>query len=306
MSIYNTNLNELNRLLDELDYCKKQVAALPKGSLSTSKSKRGIAYFNSIDGQKQYIPASNRKLAAALALKTFFKIKINDIENEISAIEKYLKFHKEPKLDSFCTDYENCASLITIGNSSFKELGNYYFTDPAWIAKVADNSAAYKLFIEHTKRRKNGSAGWNYEGSCTAPYQEKRVVKTICGINVRSKSEELIANYLFGKNIIFIYEQELLVNGKIYYPDFIIFHPVSGMVIIIEHGGMFADMSRMADYTDEEKKIVLGYTSDFSRKVQHYIEAGWIPGINLIITSETKFKQFDMAAFAQLLDGLLI
>lgn len=48
----------------------------------------------------------------------------------------------------------------------------------------------------------------------------ERVVTTLSGLKVRTRSEKRIADFLYKQGISFEYEKELLFNGKKYIPDF--------------------------------------------------------------------------------------
>lgn len=50
--------------------------------------------------------------------------------------------------------------------------------------------------------------------------QFTRVVTTLSGLNVRTRSEKRIADFLYKKGIVFEYEKELMLNGRKYIPDF--------------------------------------------------------------------------------------
>lgn len=104
-------------------------------------------------------------------------------------------------------------------------------------------------------------------------------------LKVRSKSESLVALFLLEHKIPFRYEAPLFLRkGGTVYPDFTLLHPLSGDIIYWEHFG----------YLDEP-----GYLEKAIKKLRMYAENGIFPGINLIITYETKnspldYKQVDL------------
>ena len=104
------------------------------------------------------------------------------------------------------------------------------------------------------------------------PFPEKRTIRSAAGLMVRSKAEDLIATELTRRGIPFHYEETITVGNQAFHPDFIILHPLSGKRIIWEHFG------KMDDQSYAEKAI---------RKMQQYLDAGYVPGVNLIITTET-------------------
>lgn len=50
--------------------------------------------------------------------------------------------------------------------------------------------------------------------------QFARVVTTLSGLKVRTRSEKRIADFLYKQSIVFEYEKELIFNGRKYIPDF--------------------------------------------------------------------------------------
>ncbi|MBQ7058873.1 MAG: hypothetical protein IJM83_06175 [Firmicutes bacterium] len=91
-------------------------------------------------------------------------------------------------------------------------------------------------------------------------------------ISVRSKSEEMIISSLEKHGIPYRYEAKTQIGANEFYPDYTLRHPVSGNTLIWEHFGKMSDDR---------------YRSDTAWKIQQYIQAGYTPGIDLIITSET-------------------
>ena len=111
-------------------------------------------------------------------------------------------------------------------------------------------------------------------------YREGLIVPTRAGIKVRSKAEEMIADALFERRIPFHYEELLDVGGINMYPDFTILDPVSlNKEIIWEHFGMMDDRN---------------YASRARIKIGSYLEAGWIPDKNLIMTFEGRTWPLDI------------
>jgi len=98
------------------------------------------------------------------------------------------------------------------------------------------------------------------------------------GHSVRSKSELLIAMALHSNKIPFRYDCALQLDDGVIYPDFTIRHPKTGEYFYYEHFGM----------ADDPK-----YSGKIGERIQRYIFNGIIPGINLIISFETKAQPLD-------------
>lgn len=109
-------------------------------------------------------------------------------------------------------------------------------------------------------------------------HPEALKVRAADGSMVRSKSEAVIVSELLRANIPFRYECPHQIQNAVVYPDFTIRHPVSGEEFIWEHFGLMDDRN---------------YAANACRKLETYIRAGYIPMINLILTSETKDHPLD-------------
>ncbi len=95
---------------------------------------------------------------------------------------------------------------------------------------------------------------------------------------VRSKSETIIAMMLKTNKIPYRYECKLRLDGRDYYPDFTIRHPITGEVFYWEHHGLMDDED---------------YCQKAASKLQVYCRNNIIPTVNLILTYETKEKPLD-------------
>ena len=104
-------------------------------------------------------------------------------------------------------------------------------------------------------------------------HSEHLTHKTLSGHLVRSKSEVMICNCLYHCRIPFRYESLLLLGNLPAYPDFTIKHPSTGMQYYWEHFGLM----------DQPE-----YINRACQKIKLYFENGIIPGINLILTYETR------------------
>ena len=109
-------------------------------------------------------------------------------------------------------------------------------------------------------------------------YKGQKKVRAETGEKVRSKSEAIILGILHRNRIPFRYECELDLGGEKVHPDFMIRHPRSGQVFLWEHLG------KMDDPAYVERNL---------RKIRNYINAGWIPMKNLILTFETDEDPMD-------------
>ena len=117
-------------------------------------------------------------------------------------------------------------------------------------------------------------------------HPEHLTVKTIRGEYVRSKSESIIALVLSNHLVPYRYECALPLPSATLYPDFMIMHPVSRQIFLWEHFGMI----------DNPRYL----RNQFEYKIELYVQYGYIPGQNLILTFESSERGID-AQYADLL-----
>ena len=117
--------------------------------------------------------------------------------------------------------------------------------------------------------------------------------RTERGDLVRSKSELVIADKLYGEGVEYAYEKPLVISGRTYYPDFTIEDDASGITYYWEHLGMLDDP---------------GYRARWERKREDYLADGIVPMESepnvervLIETSDGHGKGLDAKAIAELI-----
>lgn len=110
--------------------------------------------------------------------------------------------------------------------------------------------------------------------STNPSHPEDLIHLTKRGIRVRSKSEVFWDDALSDANAIFRYDSALaLKNGKVIYPDFLVFVPESRRLVIIEHFGRMDDPK---------------YAMKNMRRLQEYADSGYILGHDVFFTMETR------------------
>lgn len=186
-----------------------------------------------------------------------------------STIQSYFQSNYENKV------YKKAKKLLPI----IKRLNKLYQDNS--IDSIYDNLDPIKKSIVKPikKTKKQIAEEWLNEGyrSLTIPKEE-----------FRSKSEYIIASKLKNKAIPFKYEKELFLHnyGRVY-PDFTIFDPNTNKEIYWEHFGMMDD----ADYRDKTY-----------RKIQAYLDNGYLPGINFIMTFESSSKPLNYTLVEKMLE----
>ncbi len=125
-------------------------------------------------------------------------------------------------------------------------------------------------------------------------HPEHKTQRTASGIWVRSKSEVVIVNCVFARAIIHIYEPLLLrtikeTGQKIFLaPDLLLVSPADGSLILWEHWGLLNTP---------------GYLERNMEKMKDYHAAGFTPGNNLIITSDTRDGELDSYQVERILNA---
>lgn len=126
----------------------------------------------------------------------------------------------------------------------------------------------------------------NFEYDSNPNHKDNLTIRGPMGQFFRSKSEAIIALSLFERKIKYKYEYAHVIGSFKSYPDFTILHPISGEEIIWEHFGLADDKN---------------YQRNMVHKIKNYINNGYIPGHNLIITFETKDHPIDIVYIDQII-----
>jgi ATP-dependent exoDNAse (exonuclease V) alpha subunit len=84
-------------------------------------------------------------------------------------------------------------------------------------------------------------------------YEDRLIHRTAKGEMVRSKSEVIIANCLYYNNLEYVYEPEVVLEGKIKRPDFMIIDDDTGEKWYWEHCGMMMDPKYVKRWEDKKK-----------------------------------------------------
>lgn len=107
------------------------------------------------------------------------------------------------------------------------------------------------------------------------------------GERVRSKSEKIIADYLYDNNIAYKYEKPILLNNTIVHPDFTILDVENRREIYWEHFGLMDDIE---------------YSRKAVQKIDSYIKEGLMPGERFIATYETSRNIIDTRVIKKIVE----
>ena len=130
-----------------------------------------------------------------------------------------------------------------------------------------------------------------------APYQGKEfqegvpIILTDRGERVRSKSEKILADYFYRKNILYKYEKPIYLKGYgVAYPDFTFLSSKTGQEIYWEHEGMM----------DKQE-----YARSAIKKIESYQKNEIFPGERLILTFETEQSMLSQKIIESLVEKYL-
>lgn len=213
------NILNLANVLEERKYLEKQIKSIdlelgqiPAKNFYCSKNENSFKWYESDGKVSKYIPKKKRFYAEKLAKRKFLLAKKTDLQQEITAIDFYLRHHNAT----------GGKAETLLSEPGYEELLAPYF-------KPVDQELQEWM---------------------NSPYNHNElflsglIYKTNAGICVRSKSEVLIVMLLHMKKIPFRYECVLKLGDSTYYPDFTIKHPRNGKIFYWEHFGRMDD----ADY----------------------------------------------------------
>lgn len=249
-------LKQVNQTIDYLqDMRNSQKARLREiepylnVKLNSYRDKNGTEYFCSRDNGN----GRSKYLGNASNKDVRLTKEARYLKKSISFIETDLPLLKKVQEKYVYTDYDSV-------NASLPKL--YKNAEIKGMAPKSDRAVLWKEKNLLYKQRFP-----NYK-------HEEINISTKDGSFVRSKSEALIYNTLLDMNVTFIYELPLKVGGSFMRPDFTLLSEVDFETeIIIEHQGMMSN-----EY----------YRKRFSDKLVDYWKSGYIQGINIFFTFDSK------------------
>ena len=238
---FTQRLEELDRLMNQL---QAKIADYPDGTLRISKCRGNIQYYcrrDRSDRQGKYIRNEDINVAILLAQKGYEENLILSIEQEQRAIRVFLKMLPEESAEGI---------YATLSDERQKLISPICETDEMFRKSWAEAEYHGKGFSDDAPK-----------------------LFSARGERVRSKSEILIADYLYRNDIDYRYEYPVRLKGwGTVYPDFLILNLRLRKELIWEHFGEMDD-------PDYARKAI--------RKIDSYRHSGYYEGKNLILTFET-------------------
>lgn len=218
-----------------------------QGTLRISVNGNKIRYYHHWDGyeeKERYIPKKDIDLAKSIAQKNYYDKMLVLVQKRLKEIRRLLK-----NFDDF-------------------ELDHAY-------DKLLPSRKVLITPIEKTIQQKyNEWLQCEYQGKEFR--QDIPIILTEKGERVRSKTEKIIADYLYRNKIEYKYEKPLFLKGiGIIYPDFTFFSKKLEQEIYWEHDGKMDDED---------------YARNAVHKIEMYESNGIYMGERLIVTFETSEK----------------
>lgn len=267
MFIYMYELeNMLLQMQEHLEKVVTQVKAdlnttVPEGHLRISIDKNKPRYYQCIDDNKGvYIPRDNKELPKRLAQKGYNKAVVKKGEARLKQIKRITKNYSDDEIEKIYTSMNKARQLLVTP------------IEPTWdqlLTKWYEEEYQGKEFKEGTP-----------------------LILTEKGERVRSKSEKILADYFYRKNILYKYEKPLHLKGYgTVYPDFTFLSRKTYREIYWEHEGMM-------DKQDYARAAV--------RKIESYQINHIYPGERLIITFETEQNILNSKIIENLIEKYLL
>ena len=253
-------LEEQQRLEEIIAKAKMENAGMPEGHLRISKYQNRCRYYYCIEDRNgTYIPKGNMTLSKQLAQKAYNKSIINKVEEQLCKTGKLLETDADEEMkelyDSLHPDRKKL--IVPLEDTWEQALQKWYET-----------SYQGKEFQEGTP-----------------------VILTEKGERVRSKSEKILADYFYRKDILYKYEKPIYLKGYgTVYPDFTFLSSKTRQEMYWEHEGMMDNQE---------------YARSAVRKIESYQKNGIYPGERLILTFETQQSMLNQNIVENLVEKYL-
>lgn len=265
--------NQLAYIDTEIANISKLIKTLPQGKLSFYQYGKYIRWVQIYNNKKITISKKKREFAHKLLYQEYLSSKLSDLYFEKSQLKTCLE-----------TIASYNSNEITFWN---KKLINTFLNPSTFLHKyinteLSEYSSAFSQFDD----------SWNNLPYIkNTQYPEQLLYPSISGNKLRSKSEVIIDQALYFNKVDYRYECQLCLEGINVYPDFMAISLSSKQLIIWEHLGMM----------DEPH-----YINCAINKIKLYIRNGYVPGINLILTSETNLTPLNPLLVNDLIKHFLL
>ena len=285
--------NQLRGICQNYRAALNQTRSVAHLQLATKVSKGRRYYEARMLRQNQYhrisLGTADNPTVQKLQARRFLQVMIGNLEHDIALLEK--------TIDKY---------LPTDPDAVMAELPLAYRTDPARLllpvisltadsgvesnagAATKDNGDMQTDIFLKAAAIQLAQRGIRLLKRKKELHPEHLTQRTAKGPLVRSKSEVVISNSLFARSIPYLNEPLLAIGNTLLAPDFLIFSPKNASFYLWEHWGLM------------DKP---GYLERNINKMKDYHAAGFTPGNNLIITSDTQNGDLDSYQVERILNA---
>ena len=251
-----TIINRIKKLDHLIEAKEKSLSKAPDGNLRTTSCRGTAAYYQVCNGSRKHISLQLRSLITSLAQKDYDKQIITLATEEITLLQTLLEHYPATSVEElFQTLSPARQPLVHPILRTDEDFLNEWISEP-FAQKTFDSSATF--------------------------------FRTLKGDKVRSKSEKIIADNYYYRNIPYKYEKKLtLADGKILHPDFTLMNMRTRTEIYHEHLGKMDDP---------------GYVMDQTERLDIYERNGIYLGDRLFITHETLDEPLNMDVLNNIID----
>lgn len=234
-----------------INECERCIEKLPSGKIRVQKSGKYCSFYqrsDSKDGNGTYIGKHQLDLAHKLIQKEYLIDVVDELKRELDILKRCSnEYHPERLVELY--DELDCVRKAVVQP--------VVVTDEEFARRWSEVTYSHAVFDEGAPE-----------------YYTDRNER------VRSKSEILLANALYRKDVPYRYEYPLmLAGGRIVRPDFTCLNVRTREEFYWEHLGMMSDPE---------------YAGNAVRKINAYEASGIILGKNLLTTFETLNQPLDM------------
>jgi len=232
---------------------------LPEGKLTVSVVKGGLYYYSGTGKNRVYVGTGDRKQIKDIQKRRLLEETIKRIDQNMLLMEAFLEKYQSTELETVVKDLPKAYRMA----SAVQVHSEVFINAKKWEAKTYQKSTRNEADLRH---------------------------KTQKGDLVRSKSEVIIANILYGRNIPYHYEEIVSINGVTMAPDFKIAVVSENRFKFLEHCGMISDAE---------------YRESFLWKLRNYIEDGYVPWRDVFFTFDDLEGSIDTLTIYKIIDQFL-
>ena len=260
-------LKEIERMISRLE---EDLSGAPEGTLRISTSRKYTRYYQVKPGDgpaERYLHHSELDLAKLLAQKQYDRKVLEMLETEEQILMKAADYYRNPASEDF---YAGPEELVWRSLTDTRRL---------LVQPITPDTAS---FVENWQSE-------SYEKKAFRDNDAEFV--TSGGIRVRSKTELIIAEMLETSGIPYYYEKPLYLPGQgMIHPDFTVLNVKKRKTMFWEHQGMMDDDA---------------YRDQALERINWYIQAGYYPGIHLILTHETAARPIRTGILKKVIEAYL-